>query len=168
MTTVLTASMLMTSVLLVPEKASAAVVDDKVIYVNDNVNYDINQYWNALDAERKTPVKAGYVFGGWFKSVNEGAEGAEVYVEGDSTTYYAPLEVAELNTDSDNDCDYTGTAYAKFVPAQVLSVKAQNQADTVATTPSTNVRILSSTDSDNYAKVGFDIWVNNKKQILKN
>ena len=112
---------------------NAAVAEDKVIY--EEVG-SIANYWKA---DNKTaPVKAGYVFGGWFKTSTANAVGAEAYVNGGATSYYAPLKSTELNTDEDADCDYTGTAYAKFVPAQVLSVKAQNSAATV--TNSTELR----------------------------
>ena len=163
MSGVLALTMLATGILFNSEEIHAAAVADEVIYVNDTENYNISQYWNADATVRKTPIKAGYVFGGWFAEAEASAE----KVEASGSTYYAPLTANELNTDADNDCDYTGTAYAKFVPAQVLSIKAQNQAGTVASTAKTNVRIISSTDSKNYEKVGFDIWVNNKKQILK-
>ena len=155
-----------TGFMFLPEELNAAVVEDKVIYVNEE-QYNINNYWSANATVRKSPIKAGYVFGGWFAQASETTEGAEMFVKGDVTTYYRALTASELNTDEDNDCDYTGTAYAKFVPAQVLSVKAQNKAETYENTAKTDVRLISSTDSKNYDKVGFDIWVNNKKQILK-
>ena len=159
-----------TGILVCPKQAEAAVVEDKVIYED---SYDIATYWNA---ESKTaPVKAGYVFGGWFKVAAASDEGAEAYVNGGATSYYAPLKSTELNTDEDADCDYTGTAYAKFVPAQVLSVKAQNSAgitaDTIENISQSNpmyVRVMSSLDSTNYQKVGFEIELANSVPVLNN
>ena len=145
-------------IMIAPKQVNAAVVADTVIYVQDSDNYDIKQYWNADSTKRITPIKEGYVFGGWFEASTAGVEGAEQSAEG---VYYAPLEESDLQT------SVPDTAYAKFVPAQVLSVKAQNQANISASSSKTHVRIISSLDSSNYEKVGFDIWLANKTQLLK-
>lgn len=158
-----------TGILVCPKQAEAAVAEDEVIYEE---GYDITAYWNA--DSKTAPVKAGYVFGGWFKTSTENAVGAEAYVNGGATSYYAPLKSTELNTDEDADCDYTGTAYAKFVPAQVLSVKAQNSAGidentikNISESPM-YVRVMSSLDSTNYQKVGFEIELANSVPVLNN
>lgn len=158
-----------TGILVCPKQAEAAVAEDKVIYEE---GYDITAYWNA--DSKTAPVKAGYVFGGWFKTSTANAVGAEAYVNGGATSYYAPLKSTELNTDEDADCDYTGTAYAKFVPAQVLSVKAQNSAGidentikNISESPM-YVRVMSSLDSTNYQKVGFEIELANSVPVLNN
>lgn len=130
----------------VPEKAEAAVAEDKVIYDN---SYAIEDYWKK--DSKTAPVKAGYVFGGWYSGEQEGD--------------YLTAEMIDTNTDG--NIDFTGTVYAKFVPAQVLSVKAQNMAGTEVDTPSTSVRVISSMDSANYQRAGFDIWLANRKQLFK-
>lgn len=154
----LAVAMIAAIIMIVPKQVEAATVEDTVIYVQDSENYDIHQYWNADSTKRITPIKEGYVFGGWFEAATETTEGAEQSADG---AYYAPLEESDLKT------SVPDTAYAKFVPAQVLSVKAQNEANVSASTSKTRVRIISSLDSANYEKVGFDIWLANKTQLLK-
>lgn len=57
-------------------------------------------------------------------------------------------------------CESTsGEAYAKFVPAGVLSVKCQILEGTSSQEPSGKLRIISTVDSLDYSKVGFDIVV---------
>lgn len=100
-----------------PKKADAAVVEDKVIYVAYEAAEISNKYWTE---ENKTaPVKAGYVFGGWFERV----EKATTKTESDGTYIYNPLTTV------------SGDAFAKFVPAQVLSIKAQNGVNEGGTLP---------------------------------
>lgn len=79
------------------------------------------------------PKKEGYIFGGWYKEQNE-------------------------NQPLSKDVT-TGKAYAKFVPEDVLSVLCQNSNGTSEKTSITNVRLVTSTDSDLYQKIGFDIEV---------
>ena len=86
--------------------------------------YKMSEYWSTT--EKKVPVKDGYVFSGWYK---------------DETT---PLKQADL-TEADV------TAIAKFVPAEVLSIKTQ----AALGTDTSSLRILSSVDSLNYQEVGF-------------
>ena len=67
----------------------------------------------------------------------------------------------------DQACEtaYTGInssvteAYAKFVPAEVLSVRLQLSEGTNSENP-TNMRLVSSVDSLNYRKVGFEVYFN--------
>lgn len=148
---ILTVGMMLTGVALIPVCADAAVVEDVVIY--DKKNYDINEYWDADSTKAKAPVKEGYVFGGWYYAPEENAY----------------LTKAAIDKDSDGMIDYMGEVYAKFVPAQVLSVKAQNKAGTGNTvTDTTHARIISSLDSKNYERVGFDIWLANSVKLTKN
>lgn len=123
--------------LAVPKDVDAAVAADEVIYEEYT---NVGQYRGAT---KTAPVKEGYVFGGWYDDAN-------------GTNYY-----------DEEGADSLSTAYAKFVPAQVLSVKAQNMAGTTADTETTHVRVISSLDNTNYQKVGFDIWLNNKIQLTK-
>ncbi len=87
----------------------------------------------ADQTERKAPVKDGYVFAGWYQD-NKGA-------------------TVETGT--------TGSAWAKFVPAEVLSVKTQANRTEVeeknleAVTSGQTLRVLSSVDSTRYQEVGF-------------
>ena len=164
---VLAVGMIVAGMIAYPKQADAAVVEDKVIYVQDDTNYNINNYWNADSTKRTAPVKEGYVFGGWFKAANAGTEGAEQ--EADTENYYAPLTESELNE------AVPERAFAKFVPAQVLSVKAQNESKVTKdyitnftdVTDSFYVRVMTSLDSTNYQKVGFDIYLGNWKKVYK-
>lgn len=82
------------------------------------------------------PVKTGYLFGGWY---NDNA-GQSAVKKGETPT---------------------GTTYAKFVPAYVLSVKAQVDAGAKAGDGATNMRILTSLDSLDYQSVGVQVGLNN-------
>lgn len=77
----------------------------------------------------------GKLFAGWFLK------------DGNA---YKPLE---------EDPGANKAVYAKFVPAEMLSVKVQNKADTVVGSGSTSLKILTGIDSLNYAKVGFELSV---------
>lgn len=142
---ILAVGMLVAEIAMLPKQAEAVAVAHTVIY--DNENYKIEDYWNADSSKSKAPVKEGYVFGGWYKEKSE-------------SQYMTADEAATAVTKGT-------TAYAKFVPAQVLSVKAQNLAGTTETTETTYVRVISSLDSKNYQKVGFDIWLANQVQLFK-
>ena len=54
------------------------------------------------------------------------------------------------------------SAYAKFVPAEVLSVKCQVTTGTDEYTDKTSMRFISTIDSTNYSEVGFEITSNGK------
>lgn len=93
--------------------------------------YKISDYWS--ETAKKAPTKKDYVFGGWYKK------------EGNK---FVAIKESELS----NDVVKNMIAYPKFVPAEVLSVKTQlGQSDT-----ETSLRLLSTIDSTNYKKVGFE------------
>lgn len=75
------------------------------------------------------PTLNGSVFAGWFDDEN-------------CTEPY-------LKTD--------GSAYAKFIPAAVFSVKSQLRVGTVPTSSSTSLRLITTVDGDMYASVGFRV-----------
>lgn len=103
---------------------------DKVIYT-DEVKNAVTLY-NSDTA----PTKEGYVFGGWF-------------ADDEGKTQVMTNNVSEGTT-----------LYAKFVPAYVLSAKAQNHQN-VSTTG--NIRLVSSVDNEeHYKAVGFDVYFGNK------
>ena len=130
--------MIVAGIVLIPKQTDAAVAADTITYKKYD---DITTYTTATP--KKAPIKEGYVFGGWYTAEEEDA-------------FIAEEDIASVTS-----------AYAKFVPAQVLSVKAQNMAETEADTEKTYVRVMASLDSTNYQKVGFDIWLSNKKQLFK-
>lgn len=158
----MTAGMLATGMILAgvgvcPQKADAAVtVPSEIIYETTSLD-TVKTYWNSTG--KTAPVKEGYVFGGWYKADNNNADSC--------------LTENELDSNNDGTADYTGNIYAKYVPAQVLSVKAQNESIVTEDfiTNFTNgtdkfyVRVISSLDSTNYAKVGFDIYLANSVKV---
>lgn len=99
------------------------------VYFASDKEYKMSDYWNGTN--NKVPVKEGYVFSGWYR---------------DQTT---PLKAADLTQADD-------TAVAKFVPAEVLSIKTQIGTSTVDNKTITSMRILSTVDSKNYQAVGFE------------
>ncbi len=109
----------------------------------------------------KVDATEDYLFGGWYLNV-----------ENDDGTYsWAPVSEAEEIkdfTDSDGDGwdDNTDTPLcAKWVPASILSVKAQNTAGVTADSTLTNTRVISAVDSLDYESVGFEILLNNKTSL---
>ena len=95
-------------------------------------------YWSA-DGMKTAPVKEGYVFGGWYQKTDTG---------------FAALE------------EIADEAYAKFVPAYVLSVKSQIEKNAEdGTAASTFLRLVTTVDSTEYRNIGFDIWLNNTTQL---
>lgn len=109
-------------------------IEDKVIYEG---SFKMSDYWKT--EEKTAPIKEGYVFGGWY--ADEGGT--------------APLKEAPADT---------GTkTYAKFVPAYVLSVKAQIESGvTAGDNAKASIRIISSVDGNGYKNVGVEILLNNK------
>lgn len=129
-------------------QATSETVDivDGILYSKDY--YSIKEYYVA----KKAPVKENYVFGGWYQRVND---------------TYKPLNETKATAIA-NGTDTSTVAYAKFVPAYVLSVKAQNASGTSESmTKNTSVRIITATDSKNYKKVGFEIWLGNVKPMYQ-
>ena len=118
---------------------SAVSIKENVEYIkNDDLeeNEQIAQVFG-----KSAPTLDGYLFGGWYQDI-----------EGVKT----PIKTTEQKDKA------TGTIYAKFVPAQVLSVKAQNHTATINTSDQsgiTSARVVSSVDSLNYKQVGFEVWV---------
>lgn len=158
----LAVGMIVAGMVIVPKEADAAVVVDQVIY-EEYAKTDMEKYWTT--SSKKAPVMEGYVFGGWFQEASdESADNVEKLTspDGNTTKSCIPLTESELTE------GVPEKAYAKFVPAQVLSVKAQNLAGTTEKTETTYVRVISSLDSKNYQKVGFDIWLANQVQLFKN
>lgn len=142
------AAVIIAGTITMPKPAQAAGLEDsedKVIYLGP-ADYDIKDYWNTNAEERKAPVKEGYVFGGWYCDEN-----GTVPLTEETATEEIAKEVI--------------TAYAKFVPAYVLSVKAQNEEGTVANNGNSSIRVISSVDSRIYKSVGFEILLNNKISI---
>lgn len=110
-----------------------------VQYIEYGAQFDYDSY---LDGNRAPEYKGddtagfGYLFGGW-------------YIK-DGNNYTAIKETADLPTDR-------STIVAKFVPAQVLSVKCQNWAGTNADSDKVVIRVISAVDSKSYSMYGFKV-----------
>ena len=88
---------------------------------------------NDIKAPTYTDGKIEWIFAGW-------------YQDKACTKAYTNISAS------------TASAYAKFVPADVLSVRLQLTAGTTESSPTTNMRLVSSVDSLNYRYVGFEIY----------
>ena len=144
MTVCLAAAMIITAIYVIPKTADAAegeVESGEYVYSR---NYSIADYWK--EDVKKVPVKPGCIFGGWYTSE-------------DGQTFKA-LKEKELNT---NGVAELTNVYAKFVPSYVLSIKMQIEAKEqdaeTRTTDNTTLRVISSVDSNEYQKVGFEIFL---------
>lgn len=135
-------AVILAGIALIPKTSKAADEvsgENGIIYIKDSTNYDFKTYWEA----KKAPVKEGYVFAGWYADTAE------------TETSALTEETAAAATE----------AYAKFVPDYVLSVRAQIEDATASGDGATSIRVLSSVDSKEYQKVGFDIYLANKTQL---
>ena len=152
-------AMLITGLMITPMDAKAAETvegENGVEYILDTTKYNFADYWKANAAERKAPTKDGCVFGGWYRNT-----------DGNGTMKAITQTEAEKIADGTDNAE----VWAKFVPAEVLSVRTQLEA-TTATADGTNVadngttylRLLSGVNGLDYQKVGFDIWYNKKYQ----
>ena len=133
-------------VVILPTQAEAS--EKKVEYLSGD-EYDIKNFWSATESERTAPVLDGYVFGGWYIEEN-----------GSYTALTEDTATVEIKKES-------SSAVAKFVPENVLSVKAQNENGAVANDGNqTSIRLLSAVDDANgYQTVGFKILLNNKIDV---
>ena len=168
---VLAVGMIATGIAVYPEQADATETVDltgKVIY---DETYQIGDYW----LDRKAPVKTGFVFGGWFTDATDGATDAEKLTsatDGTTVKTCVPLTKETIDSNSDDVIDAGVTAYAKFVPAEVLSVKAQNSEgitqktiEDISEANPMQIRVMTSMDSKNYAKVGFEMYLGNWRPV---
>ena len=141
----LAVAMVVTGMVVMPKEVKAS--DTTKIFYDDGTTeskqYAIQDYWT--DDVKTAPVKPGFVFGGW-------------YVKNDEKD--VPLKEADLVNGGINN--YTNTAYAKFVPAEVLSIKTQAALGEIGGLSS--LRILSTVDSLNYQEVGFEYKLGNKDE----
>ncbi len=97
---------------------------------------DYEKYLGQNKAPEDLHNDAGYIFGGWFQK------------DGEKMKPLTALADVKDNT----------KVYAKYVPAQIFSVKCQNLYGTTADTTSTSVKVLAGVDSVNYQNVGFEIY----------
>ena len=113
---------------------AGTVVGSGILFISDATGITLTNPIVATEGYiYLAPEKEGYVFAGW-------------YVDEACTVPYAEA-TAEQNV------------YAKFVPKKVLSVKSQITANLTAESDEGDIRFLTTVDSDDYEKVGFDITI---------
>ena len=171
----LATAMVLTGLSIAPKKAEAAtasgvvyeLVDEILVgeapvfdgvtegFVTADEAYD---YANSGEGTFTTvDAKAGYLFGGWYFLGEDEGGNYMLCPEADGSGSYVANGVEYI--------DAYGAYFAKWVPASVLSVKAQNTANTTKDSKSTNTRVISAVDSLDYAEVGFEILLNNKTSL---
>ncbi len=114
---------------------TATIFDDFLLATTYGATLGVVESYTDISAYRgdtnTAPEKAGFVFAGWYTDAR----------------CAVPVDKAVKN----------GAAYAKFVDAEVLSVKYQITDGTTAESASTGLRLLTSVESLNLAKVSFKI-----------
>jgi len=102
---------------------------------------DIREYRTSEKTAPKHPdnMYKDYIFAGWVKA-NDG-------------------------TDESIGTTTSGSAFAKFVNPDVLQVKAQITKGTKEDTGKTNLRFVTTVDSEKYSEVGFEFTLNGKEKI---
>jgi hypothetical protein len=100
---------------------------------------DISEYRAEGKTAPETPE--GYLFAGWYTN--------------ETCTKAVATAVVE------------GEAYAKFVDARLLTVKAQITAGTTATSEKTNIRFVTAANNKAYGKIGFKVSYTKKDGTLK-
>lgn len=142
----LVVALAMSGIVAMPQNVEAASATS--VYYDTEGEYNISNYWDENKENRKVPMKDGYVFGGWF-------------VEDGET--YSALEEEDLTNDTLSSID----AVAKFVPADVLSVKTQVAYEGEEDSEKAFLRLLSTTDSPDYQKVGFVYQLGKRDAVTK-
>ena len=96
---------------------------------------------SAYRTGKKTyPSASGYVFGGWYQTADEEKPVSESIV--------------------------SGSAYAKMVPASVLSVETKTQKDITYASDKTDLRFVTTVDSLSYQSVGIRLTCGGKTQTF--
>ena len=113
-------------------------------YRNDKKEYE-DKNGTTYEYYTKTPDApegyAGWLFAGWY-------------------TDNACEKESALGNSVTSDA-----AWAKFVPADILSVKAQISAGTFYDSPDAYIRFVTTVDSLNYARVGFDFIIEGEERL---
>lgn len=144
----LVVALAISGIVVMPKNVEAASATEVYYAETEKDKYNISNYWDEDKNSRKVPMKDGYVFGGWF--VHDGED-------------YVALEEEELTNESLSSIG----AVAKFVPADVLSVKTQLATEGTDAEEKAFLRLLSTTDSPDYQKVGFVYQLGSKDAVTK-
>lgn len=135
--------MCMTLVMLLSVFRTEASVTKEVKYV-EGISYTKDNTIPEIENEDLKEELKGYLFAGWYTKSDEG-------------TTYDPVSNPTLN----------GTYYAKYVPEEVLDIKAQISG-TLLNTDTTDdakssIRFVTSIDSTDYKQISFNIKRPNKE-----
>ncbi len=98
---------------------------------------DISEYRGANSASHVAPVMNGYLFAGWFKRDSDTA---------------SPIAITRK----------TGSAYAKFVDADLLNIKAQVRYKDVNNIGKMDIRFITTVDGLRYRTMGFQLAYDGK------
>ena len=100
---------------------------------------DISPYRGAKSSSNIAPVMEGYLFAGWFKSDTDTA---------------SPIAVTRKS----------GSAYAKFVDADLLNVKAQVRYKDLNNIGKMDIRFIATVDGLRYQNMGFQLAYDGKNK----
>ena len=119
---------------------TGVMVFPKTVEAAENkVIYDGTADFASWKETKTVPTKEGYLFGGWYRA------------DGDA---YSPITVSDVDT-------FDETAYAKFVPANVLSVMTQIDSATIQKGENhpdpASIRIMVGVDSLDYQEIGVKV-----------
>lgn len=127
--------------------AAEATEESAKYYVQQYTGTKVSEYKDANTTPAPTPAEGkeqynDWIFAGWF------------------TNEACTVALGEIISEE-------GTYYAKYVPAEVLSVKAQVKVDTTAESEKTDIRLVATVDSLNYKSVGFEVYYNGSTSPVK-
>ena len=136
---IMTAALVLAGTAVFPTTVKAENTDPEIKYENRTTEFNT---WKE-QGTKTAPVLDGYFFGGWYKSASE-----------------------EEPLTEETAGEYNGTAYAKFVPSYVLSVKAQlSSGVSEGDGEPASIRILTGLDSLKYQYVGVQISLGNGSEL---
>lgn len=154
-------TLVLTAIVVTPKNVNAAENTNDVVYEETTENV-YAAYKNGT-----IPEKEGYIFAGWYeKSIMDGSTLTGKW--SDRTVMESARNDASLapqcTAEELGKLSYS-QVYAKWVPAYVLGVKAQNHVDVES---NGSLRVFSSVDNLYYDSVGFDIYFNNDTSLSAN
>ena len=131
----LTIMLMLTGVCVLSTEGNKVQASETETYTTVEYTHDAIKTYKS-NSEKPMKTDGDWIFAGWFTN---------------------PSCVTTYNVDS-----HSANGFAKFVPADVLSVKCQVTANTDAQDKDTDLRIVSTVDNLKYKQVGFDIYIGDK------
>ena len=138
-------------------KASETTGSKEPIYTDAGLMYVYYNDISTYRTDKSYPEEEGYVFGGWWTGVEEAEKDA--------------------NAEPLSETDDSDSAWAKYVPEDVLTVKAQisqrvadaivnmdTDGETLADNNNLKLRLVTSVDDrTKYSEIGFKVKINSEK-----